>query len=70
MTHSQGAAYIAAMTECAAAERAGMEAQNKHNAELGISPLYCKSDFDALIDKYGIHHNAVMTVFQQSTDRE
>lgn len=68
MTPAQAAAYIAAMTECAAAERAGMEAQNNHNAVLGLAPLYCKTDFDALIDKYGIHHNAVMTTFQQATE--
>lgn len=58
--------YLGAMTTCAAIEAAGMEAENMQRHALGQSMAYVHADFMAVIDKYGIHHNAILSTFQRS----
>ena len=65
MTDEQKAAYINAQAACALAEIAGMQAQNQHRLALGQSIAYGEQDFAAGPDKYGIHHNAVMSFFHR-----
>src|SRR5574340_415181 len=52
------AAYVNAMTACSTIEAMGMVAENEFRTRNQIFPLYTKEDFDKLIEKYGIHHNA------------
>lgn len=59
MTSEQGAAYVMSQSICAMIEAMGMQAENQSRAVDGIQHKYSKEDFDALIEKYGIHHNAV-----------
>jgi len=63
MDDAQKAAYITAMAACAQIEAAAMLAHNQ-----AVPPnhhsRYEYTEFMALIDKYGIHHNAVLTLFQ------
>lgn len=66
MTPAQAAAYIMAQTECAAAERAGMQARNAQDIAHGTSPYYGRDCFVALVSKYGIHHNAVLSCFAEA----
>ena len=63
MTEEQKAAYIIAMAQCANAEVAGMQAANWARAAIGEKPMYLQSDFERVINKYGIHHNAIITFF-------
>ena len=65
MTPEQKAAYINARVACATIEAAGMTALNMQRASLGLSMAYEDDAFDALIDKYGIHHNAVLNLFNE-----
>jgi len=61
MTDKQSIAYQDAMTACALIEAQGMTAQNMQRQQLGQSMAYVYVDFYNLIDKYGIHHNAIIT---------
>mgnify|MGYP001607021024 FL=1 len=63
MTPEQKAAYVIAMSACAMAEIAGMQAENQQRAHRGESIAYTKDAFAALADKHGIHHNAVIGLF-------
>lgn len=64
MDDMQKAAYIIAMAACANIEAQGMMAENQVSLHLSSEAKYTKEDFDALADKYGIHHNAVLTLFR------
>lgn len=64
MDEQQRAAYVQAMAACALIEAMGMQAENQRRAVDNEIPAYGKWDFDALLDKYGIGHNAVLTTFQ------
>ncbi len=68
MNEMQQAAYIMAMAACAQVEAIGMAASNAAQLARGGSgpPLYTENDFEALITKYGIHHNAVIAFFNGS----
>lgn len=66
MTRSEAVAYVQAMTACALAEIEGMKAENTQREKSGYSPAFVFDDFSAVIEKYGIHHNAVIGLFQQS----
>ena len=63
MTEEQNAAYVFSQSACALIEAMGMVAENKQREGLGHSMAYTEEAFDALINKYGIHHNAVITTF-------
>ena len=61
MDREQRIAYINAMTVAAQIECAGMVAENDQRKVSGKSPAYVDMDFDRVINKYGIHHNAVIS---------
>ena len=60
MTPEQKAAYIQAQAACAMAEIAGMQAENMQREHRGESMAYVEDDFAQVIEKYSIHHNAVV----------
>lgn len=67
MTDDQKAAYVIAMAACAQVEAIGMLSENQRVIALGHRiPPYNQADFEALIEKHGIHHNAVLTLFHGS----
>lgn len=63
MTPEQKAAFIMAQAACANAEIAGMRAENQMREALGDAPAYGYEHFSAVMERYGIHHNAVVTFF-------
>jgi hypothetical protein len=63
MTEEQKAAYVNAQTACALIEMEGMKALNLERDRRGHSLAYTEEDFLKVIEKYGIHHNAVMKAF-------
>ena len=63
MTEDQKVAYVQAQTVCAMAEIMGMQAENMQRAVLGDSMAYDADAFFSVIEKYGIHNNAVITLF-------
>ena len=72
MTPEQTAAYLNAQTACALIEMQGMVADNvsvriqgKGNPREDLP--WKGSDFNELIIKYGIGHNAAITLFEEHT---
>lgn len=65
MTEEQKAAYVIAQSACAMILALGMEAENKHREHRGEAMAYGYSAFNALLEEYGIHHNAVLERFHQ-----
>jgi hypothetical protein len=63
MTPEQKAAYAISMAACATIEAIGMLADNKEAEATKRQLPYLSYDFSALIEKYGIHHNALLTMF-------
>lgn len=59
MTNEQKAAYVNSQTACAMIEAMGMQAENQQRERQGYSMAYGDKAFFDLIEKYGIHHNAV-----------
>lgn len=61
MTPAQAAAYIQSQVACAQIEALAMQAANlaHYCSNSKGSPPYTDKDFLALVEKYGIHHNAV-----------
>lgn len=64
MTPEQKAAYIQSQSVAAMAEVMGMQAENQQRELLGHSMAYTHEDFVAVIERYGIHHNAVISFFR------
>ena len=64
MTEEQKAAYVIAMSACAMIKALGMVADNYHRIGRGETIAYDSKAFDALIEEWGIHHNAVIERFQ------
>lgn len=64
MNESQQVAYVQAMSAGALIEAMGMQAENSQRAIRGESPAYAEKQFSDLINKWGIHHNAVLSLFQ------
>lgn len=60
MTKLEAAAYLQCMAACAIAEIAAMQAYNS-TADLKDSNRFHYSDFMEVANKYGIHHNSVLT---------
>ena len=52
------------LIDCAMIEAMGMVALNQYRTNRGETIAYDDRAFNALIEKYGIHHNAVCTVMQ------
>ena len=63
MNDEQNVAYVNAQVACALIEMEAMKAENLIKASRGLPPLFGTKDFNALIEKYGIHYNAVITQF-------
>lgn len=55
------AAYVVAQGACAQIEAMAMQAQNTEDIAAGRQLKFKHHDFLALIDKYGIGHNAIIT---------
>lgn len=64
MTPEQQAAFITAMAACAAAEIAGMQAENQYFAHCGMAPRHLSADFESVIARNGIGHNDVISFFR------
>lgn len=57
---SDDAVYALSQIACAMIEAMGMQAENQYRQRRDSSPAFMKEHFDELIDKYGIHHNAIL----------
>ena len=60
MSDSENAAYVFSQSVCAMVEAMGMAAENQQREHRGESIAYDEDAFAAIINKYGIHHNAVV----------
>lgn len=65
MNEMQQVAYIMAQAACAQVEAIGMAQENAVDVANGRPPTYAIIDFNMLMEKYGIHHNAVIAFFNQ-----
>jgi len=63
MTDEQTVAYVNAQVACALIEMEAMKAENLRRTASKLPPIYKERDFNALITKYGIHHDAVISQF-------
>jgi hypothetical protein len=54
MNEEQQAAYVFSQSVCALIEAMGMFASGEE---------YTEQSYDNLLNKYGIHHNSIMTLF-------
>lgn len=64
MDETQKAAFIMAQTACMLAEMEAMKAANRTRQRNDFSDAYGEDEFLALADKFGIGHNAVLTLFR------
>ena len=64
MTAEQRAAYIMSQSSCALIEAMGMQAENMQREALGQSMAYNDKAFIELINRFSIHHNAVISTFE------
>ena len=60
MNENENAAYVMSQAACALIEAMGMHAENMQRQQLGQSMAYSDEAFLKLINRYGIHHNAVI----------
>ena len=65
MNENQRAAFLIAQSVCAQAEIAAMTAENMQRQAVGSSMAYGDESFNAVIDKYGISHNAAIAFLQR-----
>lgn len=65
MTAEQKAAYAISMAALAMIEAIAMQTANQRAVLLKTNPPHMDYDFTALIEKHGIHHNALMTLFSE-----
>ena len=63
MNPEQQAAYVFAQSVSALIEAAGMFSKNLDRARRNEAPAWHDEDFNNLIDKYGISHNGVLSLF-------
>ena len=61
MNENENAAFIFSQAACALITAMGMMAENVQRERNGYSPAYGKNAFEAVIDEYGIGHNATLT---------
>lgn len=64
MTPEQEAAYIIAQAAVLSATVAGMQAENAYREMQGKTIAYGEDAFVDAINRSGVHHNAVMELFQ------
>ena len=67
MTPEQKAAYVIAMSAAAMIEAMGMRALNEARADHGYAQAYNEDAFSSLIEKYGLHPDALMHTFDPRT---
>lgn len=65
MTPEQQAAYVMAQAAALNAEVAGMQAENWMREMQGHTIAYGEDAFQDAINRYGVHHNAVIGFFHQ-----
>jgi hypothetical protein len=65
MTPEQKASYIFAQAICAMVQCEAMKALNKYREMRQETIAYDENSFMALIEEYGIHHNAILMFFQE-----
>lgn len=63
MTNEQKAAYINAQVASMLVEMEAMKVENVLRSIKGFVPKYDGGDFLALPEKYGVHHNAIIGLF-------
>lgn len=63
MTPEQQAAYVISQSVSALIEAMGMTAENRHRLSVGNSVAYGEEAFQAVIERYGIQHNAILSLF-------
>ena len=63
MTDEQKAAYVFAQGVAALAEIAGMTAENMQREHIGEAMAFTHGDYLAVIEKYGVHNNAIISLF-------
>lgn len=66
MNHNEAAAFINSQVACALIEVESMKAANTERESQGYALAYDEEAFMAIIDKYGIDHNAVLTVLREA----
>ncbi len=66
MTREQQMIYVQGQIVCAQVEIFGMQAENMQRQQLGQSMAFVYDDFMKVINQYGVHHNAVIGLFQGS----
>lgn len=64
MTDEQKTVYMLAQIALFNARIAGMVAENAHRTQCGLSLAYAEEHFIQAIEESGIHHNAIVGVFQ------
>ncbi|MCP3996425.1 MAG: hypothetical protein GY722_15410 [bacterium] len=64
MNREQQAAYILSQIACANIEMESMKARNREDEANCKPPTNSSDAFYDLIEKYGIHHNAVVGFFR------
>lgn len=64
MTDEQKAAFVNSQAVCAAAEIAGMQAENAHRVSVGQSIAYGYEAFTAIPNQFSIGHNDVVGLFR------
>lgn len=64
MTKNEAVAYIQAQSVAALCEIESMKAANTERQDQGYALAYDEEAFLAVIDRYGISHNAVLITFQ------
>lgn len=65
MTREEKVVYIIAQSICAAAELQAMRAANTAATAAGQPPPWDPDSFRRIPETYGIHHNAILTYFQE-----
>jgi len=63
MTEQQAAAYVQAQAAAAMIDAEGMKAQNRIAEIRGEYPVFDGGDFENLIEKYGLGHNTILSLF-------
>ncbi len=63
ITPEQSASFVFANSVAAFAEIQGMVAENTFREQKGETVAYGEEAFLAVIEKYGIHHNAVLSLY-------
>lgn len=64
MNENERAVFLMSQTACALIEMEGMKAANIERESHGYALAYGEEAFLALIEKYGIHHNAALKCVQ------